>query len=186
MKKVLELNTPMTGEWNLLTKQQKEYNGGNMAIRELEITDMNDAVDIAEEQAQEAGPGIGFTDRDRVIALIKKLQMSPSHKIIVSSREGRLIGFVVCEYYENAWNGRREGEILFIHVSKQHRQGFTAKDLLQAAEQWFREQDCVFYQASTMAYDSQYQPNDEYLDGAEAFYGKMMKCCGSKFIKEIV
>jgi len=154
-------------------------------IRPFEPTDVNQCVQLAQQHCEEVGAGIGTFNKQKLIELIKQLNIKPHYQIYVSERQQQIKGYVVCCAVENLWNGMREGHINFLFVHPDHRQGFMAKDLLASAEQWFRSMDCVYFNANTRAWNEHYQANEDFLDSGDAFFSKMMNRCGSNYVKEI-
>ena len=155
-------------------------------IRDFQPTDVNQMVKCAQSHCIDAGEGIGTFNKDRLIELIKKLNIKQGFKMFVAERNEEIKGYVVCSAYDNPWNGIREGNINFLYVDPAYRQGFMAKDLLAHAETWFRQMDCKFFNANTRSFNEQFEPNQEFLESGDGFFSRLMTHCGSNYIKEIV
>ena len=154
-------------------------------IRPFEPQDMNQLIRLVKQKCEELGEGIATFDEKQLIEFIRQVNIKKGYQIFVSERGNQIKGYVVCSAYKNPWNGMREGMIHFLYVDPEHRQGFMAKDLFAQAEQHFRNSDCQFFNATTRAFDEQYQTNHEFVNQADAFYHKMMTDCGRNYIKEI-
>ena len=155
-------------------------------IRDFRTTDVNQCIDLAYEYAAEAGGGIGQLDREKLIQFVKKVNIEKGYKVFVSERQGIIDGFVVCYAFHNPWNGISEGMITFLYVDPNKRQGFTAKDLLAQAEQWFRDCDCRFFNASVRGFNNDFTANSEFIENGDKFFNRMMTHCGHHYIKEII
>jgi|DEB0MinimDraft_6_1074348.scaffolds.fasta_scaffold02592_10 hypothetical protein len=155
-------------------------------IRDFKTTDVNQCIDLAYDHAAEAGGGIGKLNRDKLIEFVKKVNIMDGYKVFISERGGEIDGYVVCYAFENPWTGVTEGMVTMLYVTPSKRQGFTAKDLLVAAEQWFRDCDCEFFCASVRAFNSDYSANKEFIDNGDNFFNRMMTPCGHHYIKEIL
>jgi len=155
-------------------------------IREFTPMDVNQMVDCAERHCQEVGEGIGTFNKPKLIEFIRQLNIKRGYKMFVAERGTTIKGYVVCSAYVNPWNGVTEGMIHFLYVDPEHRQGFMAKDLFAAAESYFRSCDCKFFNATTRAYDHQYNANAEYIKQGDAFFSRLMTDCGKNYIKEVI
>jgi len=155
-------------------------------IRDFCVTDVNQVIDLVFDYAREAGGGIGKLDKTKLIEFVKKVNIEKGYKVFVSERNETINGFVCCYAFNNPWNGMSEGMITFLYVDPKYRQGFTAKDLLSYAEQWFRDCDCKFFNASVRGFNEDFSANNAFVDNGNEFFSKMMTPCGHHYIKEIV
>lgn len=155
-------------------------------IREMKPKDFDSIIDIMKTNAKEAGDGIGKFDEGKLNNLLKNLVINLGYNIFVNETDYKITGFVVCQAMENAWNNKNEGTIIFFYILPEHRNGFTAKNLLARAEQWFRELDCEYYVADVRAWLGDYTTNDQFVEQGHSFFSKMMTTCGYCYVKEIL
>ena len=155
-------------------------------IRNFTPRDVNKAVDLAMSYATEAGSGIGQIDKTKLIEYIRHLNISNGYKIFVGERQQEMVAFAVCCAYDNPWNGIREGNIIFFYIMPEYRKGFLAKDLIETCEKWFREHDCMFYNANIRSCQENYDCNEDFLTNGDEFFSKVMHKIGYHYVKEIV
>ena len=154
-------------------------------IKKFQIKDLNELLQVVKQQAQEAGAGVGTLDKDLMIDYARKCVIDPNYQILLATKDGAIQGYALIQIFELHYNHNREGNIELFHINQEHRNGFLAKSLFDACEQFFKENDCVCFNAATRAFDTKYDSNREYLKSADNFYGRMMTACGTNYIKEI-
>ena len=159
--------------------------GQDIMIKDFQIKDLNELLQVVKQQANEVGAGVGTLDNDLMIDYARKCVIDPNYKIILATKDGAIEGYALCQIFELYYNQHREGNIELFHINQSHRNGFLAKSLFDACEQFFKENDCVYFNASTRAFDTHWHSNEDYLKSADNFYSRLMTPCGTNYIKEI-
>lgn len=157
-------------------------------IREFENQDVNDVIDLAESHCRENGSGFGLFHEAELIKLIKKIKVAEDWHGIVYTEGDRVYGYAACQIQWNPWNRYKEGIIQYFYIHPSKRNGFLSKSLFNACEQWFEKQVCDYFMASTMAFDENFEvndQNDEFLEQADGFFGRMMTPAGSYYVKGV-
>ena len=79
------------------------------------------------------------------------------------------------------------GELLYIFIDPSVRNKLLLDDLFARMETWFLDNNCLFMQASVMAYTDEWACQEQYVDKARDYFFKRgkMKEVGYHYIKPI-
>lgn len=156
-------------------------------IREPRPEDLERLVDLSIAHCQDSGQA-GHDDIDRAYMKkqIKEMMIADNIQPLVVEQGGIIVGYSVGAIKSKLWNGKRYGEILFLFLLPEVRNKMLIDDMVSTLEKWFLENNCYFMQASVMAYNSEYEQNDDYVDRCCNYFEKRnMREVGYHFVKEI-
>lgn len=156
-------------------------------IRQFEQTDLNILIPFMEQQRDTIG-GSGYAEGHipQAVEFIKKWTMVPSSIIYIDEQAGKIKGYAVAQYMTIPWSGNKVCNLNILYVAPEHRQGHTANGLYDAVEYWAKQNDCQAVINTVMMYDSEYQPQQDFIDNAHSFFSRKMTECGKCYVKEIV
>jgi len=156
-------------------------------IRAFESQDINQLVELAEKHCNEADAnGYGEFNVNKIVELVKTFHNQPNRELLMAWRGGEIVGYVLVGIYRKQWSTEILGDIAFLYVAPEYRNGFIAKDLYQNAYDWFRQRDVKTMTANVQAWNKDYEICSDFVEQGEKFFGAMMNPVGTCFVKEIV
>lgn len=156
-------------------------------IRPFEPTDMNPLVHFIMEQSREIG-GNGYADANQqnIIEFVKDWNITPDSKFFIAEQNLKIQGYACVQIVFIPWNGTKVCNIDIFYVAPQHRNGYIANNLYDSIEDYAKQNNCKALINAVLMYDENYQPQQDFIDNAHAYFGKKMVECGKSYVKEIV
>ena len=156
-------------------------------IRELRTDELEKFVNLAVEHALDAGLiKHDQLDRNHTKQQCKQVMIDPDYKILVYVQDDKLAGYVVGNITQKLWNQSLYGEVIMFFVHPEVRNKYIADDLFQAIQDWFVHNGCLYFQASCMNYNKEYEANEEYLHRSKVYFKrKHMNEVGYHYVKSL-
>ena len=155
-------------------------------IRPFEPTDMNPLVHFIMEQSREIG-GNGYADANQqnIIEFVKDWNITPDSKFFIAEQNLKIQGYACVQIVVIPWNGKKVCNIDIFYVAPQHRNGYIANNLYDTIEDFAKQNNCNALINCVLMYDEDYQPQQDFIDNAHAYFSKKMIECGRTYVKEI-
>jgi len=161
--------------------------GTEIMVREIDVSEMDLWLKCIRKHAVDAQ----IQDYDNIDEIHVKKQMrqaiiSPDVKVFVVDEGNEIKGYCIAQLNEKLWNNRLYGEIIMFYIDPDVRNIWLAKDMYEAAVKWFRNNGCLYVQASTMLYDNDFKQVEDYVKRGKIFFKKQgMEEVGYHYVKEL-
>ena len=138
--------------------------GKSIVIREPRPDELELLTNLCVEHAKDAGLiEHDQLDRAHTKQQLKQMMISPDFKIFVNTNNDKFDGYIVGNITQKLWNNSLYGEIILYFVHPESRNKYLADDLFNSIEDWFKENGCLYSQASCLMYDKNYEPYERWL-----------------------
>jgi GNAT superfamily N-acetyltransferase len=148
-------------------------------IRAFQTTDTEQVITLCKQWLEETENNQQL-DIEQVLEAFKDIAIDDTRYSMVLTHQGKVVGFCVCRVTENVWNKNTEGLIEWMYVKPNHRT--MAIGLVDACEQWFKQQDCKYFTFSISAFDKNLQSNIDYLNDVDQMFEGRLKDVGAVYL----
>lgn len=156
-------------------------------IRPIAPEELEKFVDLTLLHSKDSGMDHDAINRTYLRKQLRQMLIETNYQIFVAEQNNRFVGYAIGAIHEKFYNAKLYGELLYIFIDPSVRNKLLLDDLFARMETWFLDNNCLFMQASVMAYTDEWACQEQYVDKARDYFFKRgkMKEVGYHYIKPI-